>query len=76
MASGQSNDGQLKVYANSAVKLTLRGLALTSAKSAAINFQNKALLYLHLADGTANLICDAQTQSDETYYTEGNSQGL
>ena len=71
MASGQSDDGQLKIYGNSAVKLTLSGLALTSAKSAAINFQNKALLYLHLADGTANLICDAQTQSDETYYPEG-----
>ena len=36
-----------------------------------MNFQNKALLYLHLTDGTTNLICDAQTQSDESYYPEG-----
>ena len=71
MASGQSDDGQLKVYGNSVVKFTLSSLALSSAKSAAINFQNKALLYLHLADGTTNLISDAQTQSDETYYPEG-----
>lgn len=71
IASGQSEDGQLKVYGNSAVKLTLKGLALTSCKSAAINVQSKALLYLHLADGTTNIISDAQTQSDESYYPDG-----
>ena len=71
IASGKSDDGQLKIYGNSAVKLTLNGLELTSAKSAAINVQNKSLLYLHLAEGTTNVICDAESQSDESYYPEG-----
>lgn len=71
IVSGKSEDGQLKIYGNSAVKLTLNGLSLTSAKSAAINVQNKSLLYLHLSDGKTNIICDAQNQSDESYYPEG-----
>ena len=71
IASGKSDGGQLKIYGNSAVKLTLNGLELTSAKSVAINVQNKSLLYLHLAEGTTNIICDAESQSDESYYPEG-----
>ncbi|MBQ8811676.1 MAG: carbohydrate-binding domain-containing protein [Bacteroidales bacterium] len=75
IASGKSDDGQLKLYGNSAVKLTLNGLELTSAKSAAINVQNKSLLYLHLEEGTTNVICDAESQSDESYYPEGVAAG-
>lgn len=71
IASGKSDDGQLKVYGNSDVKLTLKGLELTSAKSAAINIQNKKILYLHLEEETTNVICDAESQSDESYYPEG-----
>lgn len=74
-ASGESNDGQLKIYGDSFVKLTLKGLGLTSGKSAAINVQNKSMLYLHLADGTENIICDSETQSDEAYYPEGVATG-
>lgn len=75
IASGKSDDGQLKIYGNSSVKLTLNGLELTSAKSAAINVQNKSLLYLHLEEGTTNVICDAESQSDESYYPEGVAAG-
>lgn len=71
IASGTTEEGQLKVYGKSAVKLTLDGLYLKSDKSAAINVQNKSMLYLHLADGTENYICDAGSQSDESYYPEG-----
>ena len=71
VASGATDDGQLKVYGNSTVKLTLNGAYIKSNKSAAINVQNKSTLYLHLADGTENYICDAASQSDESYYPEG-----
>lgn len=71
IASGKSSDGQLKIYGDSAVKLTLEGLELTSEKSAAINVQNKSTLYVHLADGTGNIICDGASRSDEAYYPEG-----
>lgn len=68
---GNTDDGQLKVYGKSAVKVTLKGVSLKSAKSSAINFQNKATLFLHLADGTENILCDAAMQSAEAYYPEG-----
>lgn len=75
IAEGTSEDGQLKIYGNSAVKLTLNGLKLTSGKSAAINVQNKSFLYLHLNDGTENTICDSEDRTDESYYPEGVEEG-
>lgn len=72
---GSTEDGQLKVYGKSAVKVTLKGISLKSAKSSAINFQNKGTLFLHLEDGTENILCDAAKQSNETYYPEGVSSG-
>ena len=71
IASGKSGDGMLKVYADSPVKLTLNGLDLTSGKSAAINVQSKSALYIHLEEGTENLICDSKSRDDEPYYPEG-----
>ena len=67
ITSGASEDGQLKIYGNSAIKLTMNGLKLQSAKSAAINVQNESMLYLHLNNGTQNYICDAQSKTKETY---------
>lgn len=71
ITTGASEDGQLKIYGNSAIKLTMNGLKLQSAKSAAINVQNESMLYLHLNNGTQNYICDAQSQTNETYYKQG-----
>ena len=71
IAKGSSTNGQIKIYGDSAVKLTLDGLNLTSEKSAAINIQNKAVAYIHLTDKTENIICDAAKQTDEAYYPEG-----
>jgi hypothetical protein len=73
IATGASEDGQLKIYGDSDVKLVLNGLNLTSAKSAAINVQNKSTLYVHLGEGTENIIGDAKKQSDESYYQEGSA---
>lgn len=71
VAKGSSTNGQIKIYGDSAVKLTLDGLNLTSEKSAAINIQNKTVAYIHLTDKTENIICDAAKQTDEAYYPEG-----
>lgn len=68
---GSTEDGQLKVYGKSAVKVTLSGVSLKSAKSSAFNFQNKGTLFLHLAPDTDNVLCDAADQSDEAFYPEG-----
>lgn len=75
IAKGTSTNGQIKIYGDSAVKLTLDGLKLTSEKSAAINIQNKAVAYIHLPDKTENTICDAAKQTDEAYYPEGVAAG-
>ena len=71
VAEGASEDGQLKIYGNSPVKLTLNGLSLASGKSAAINVQNRSVLYIHLPEGTENHICDSRSRKDEAYYPEG-----
>lgn len=71
IAEGASEEGQLKIYGNSPVKLTLNGLSLTSGKSAAINVQNKSVLYVHLPEGTENHICDSKSRKDESYYPDG-----
>ena len=71
IAKGNSEVGQIKIYGNSDVKLTLNGLELSSDKSAAINIQNKSVTYIHMNEGTDNIISDAAKQSDESYYPEG-----
>lgn len=73
--NGSTEDGQLKIYGKESVKVTLEGVSLKSAKSAAINFQNKGTLFLHLAEGTQNVLCDAAKQTDESYYPDGTVPG-
>lgn len=71
IAEGTSDAGQLKIYGNAPVKLTLNGLKLTSDKSSVINIQNKSVLYIHLKENTTNILCDAAKQTDESYYPDG-----
>lgn len=71
VVKGSTGDGQLKIYGSQAIKLTLDGANIISQKSAAINCQTSATLYVHLAEGTTNTLTDASSQSDEAYYPEG-----
>lgn len=77
---GHSNDGSVKIYAidpadpedgRKKVKLTLDGLKLKSSRGPAINYQVGKRMYLHLADGTENVLEDAAEYLDDTYYPEG-----
>lgn len=68
IASGKSDDGQLKIYGEKKFKLTLNGLELTSAKGPAINDQCKKRVFVHLADGTTNKLTDCSSYSKEPYY--------
>lgn len=68
---GETTDGQFKLYGKSDVKLILDGVGLTSAKSSAINVQSKGSLFIHSAAGTENVFCDAEEQTDESYYPDG-----
>ena len=65
---GTSTDGSIKIYGNKKFKMTLSGLDLTSTKGPAINSQNKKRVYVHLAEGSTNRLCDAATYSDDALY--------
>lgn len=71
IASGKSEDGQLKIYGEKKFMLTLNGLELTSTKGPAINDQCKKHVFIHLAAGTVNRLTDAATYTDEPYYRAG-----
>ncbi|MGN0194985.1 MAG: carbohydrate-binding domain-containing protein [Candidatus Cryptobacteroides sp.] len=71
IVQGETSDGQLKVYGKTALKLTLNGASISSAKSVPLNIQNSKKTFLHLNEGTENRLADASTQSDESYYPEG-----
>ncbi|MDE7448748.1 MAG: carbohydrate-binding domain-containing protein [Paramuribaculum sp.] len=68
IASGNSDDGQLKIYGEKKFKLTLDGLELTSRKGPAINNQCKKRVFVHVSDGTVNKLTDCATYTTEPYY--------
>lgn len=64
---GSSTDGSLRVYSNKKFMVTLDGVSLTSATGAAINVQKsleKKRVFISLANGTVNHLCDATLYSD------------
>lgn len=73
VASGKSDDGQLKIYGEKKFKLTLSGVELTSSKGPAINDQCKKRAFVHLTEGTTNSLIDASSYSEEPFYLNGGS---
>ena len=71
VAQGKSSDGGLKIYGEKKFKLVLNGLDIASKKGPAINSQCGKRVYLHLADGTTNRICDSATYTDDAYTLPG-----
>lgn len=71
--TGQSDDGQLKIYGEKKFKLTLSGVELTCTRGPAINDQCKKRAFVHLAEGTVNKPTDAASYSDEPYYLNGSA---
>lgn len=74
IASGQSSDGQLKIYGDKKFKLTLDGLELSSTKGPAINDQCKKRAFVHLPDGTHNRLTDCASYTAEPYYLNNASE--
>lgn len=69
--SGSSSDGSLKIYngvkaddTNKKMLLSFEGLSLTSSKGPAINIQSGKTVFVQLADGTTNSLCDAAEYKD------------
>lgn len=65
---GKSNNGSLKLYGNSKIKLTLQGVELSSDNGPAINNQSKKALYIHTENATTNRFSDTATYGNDTYY--------
>jgi hypothetical protein len=71
IVSGTTTDGGLKIYGGKKFKLTLNGASIKSTKGPAINNQCKKRMFVNLAAGTQNVLEDASTYSDDTYYISG-----
>lgn len=72
IASGECQDGSLKVYSDYKYRLTLNGLTLTNPAGPAINNQCGKTLYLIVAQGTANKLQDG---ADYAYVEEEDMKG-
>ena len=71
IVSGQSDDGQLKIYGDKKFKLTLNGLNLSCSSGPAINDQCSKRVFVHLTNGTVNSLSDSESYSDDPYYLDG-----
>ncbi|MBO5002055.1 MAG: carbohydrate-binding domain-containing protein, partial [Prevotella sp.] len=70
IVSGKSNDGGLKIYGKNKYKLTMNGVELSSRRGPAINNQNKKALFVHLNEGTTNILKDSTVYVDDAHYVE------
>ncbi len=65
---GSSNNGSLRLYSIKKCMVTLDNVSLASATGSVINMQkihdDKKRMFLHLADGTTNTLCDAPVYTD------------
>ena len=64
---GASSDGSVRIYSNKKFMVTLDGLSLTNAHGPAISVQkslDKKRMFLRLAEGSTNALCDAETYTD------------
>ena len=59
--SGESGDGEFKIYGVKGYRMTLAGLSLTNGSGPAINSQCKKSGIIHLLENTENSLCDAAT---------------
>ncbi len=73
IASGKSEDGQLKIYGEKKFMLLLNGLDLTCLKGPAINDQCKKRVFVHLEAGTSNYLVDSDSYQDEPFYHSSSS---
>ena len=64
---GQTSEGSIRVYSNKKFMITLDGVSLSNARGAAINVQkslDKKRVFVNIADGTVNTLCDAEVYTD------------
>lgn len=59
--TGSSSDGSFKIYSDSKFETLINGLTLTNPNGAAINSQSKKRMFLVVADGTTNTLCDGSS---------------
>ena len=58
---GSCSNGSLKIYSTYKFQIKLNGLTLTNPTGPAINIQSSKSVYLTLAKGTTNTLCDGAT---------------
>ena len=78
VVSGSTSDGSLKIYSLNKFRVTLDGVNITNPAGAAINSQCGKSMYLHMNDGTSNMLADGDAYRDSgaedmkgTVFSEG-----
>ena len=64
---GSCSNGSLKIYSEKKFQLALNGLSLTNPKGPAINVQSGKTVYVTLAAGKTNTLCDGEVYADAPY---------
>lgn len=64
---GSCSNGSLKIYSTKKFQFSLEGLTLTNPNGPAINIQSGKTVYVTLADGMTNTLCDGEIYADAPY---------
>ncbi len=72
IVKGECTNGSLKIYSLKKFQLMLSGLNLTNQQGPAINIQSGKTVYLTLAAGVTNTLCDSEIYDEPT--TAGEDQ--
>ena len=59
--TGSCSNGSLKIYSQKKFQIMLMGLTLTNPGGPALNIQSGKTVYMTIADGTTNTLCDGTT---------------
>ena len=69
--SGSTSDGSLLVYRQKKYGLRLNGVSIANSDGPAINNQCSKSLFLEVADGTVNTLCDGTSYAEQSYDQKG-----
>ncbi len=64
---GSCSNGSLKIYSEKKFQLALNGVSLTNPNGPAINIQSGKTVFVTLATGKTNILCDGEVYAEAPY---------
>ena len=74
LVKGTCSNGSLKIYSEKKFQMLLNKLTLTNPVGPAINIQGGKRVYLSIADGTTNTLCDGATYNAPVIGSNGEEE--